>query len=80
MQDLGKSNHEISLDSVRTTELVKSINSVLQSMIFRNKKKNIKRLSSKKMKFWGKNITFFEENLDQVTLLEQETTNAILKD
>ena len=38
-QDLGKSNHEISLDSVRTTELVKSINSVLQSMIFRNKKK-----------------------------------------
>lgn len=35
MQALSKSNHEKSLDFNRTTELVKSINSILQSMILK---------------------------------------------
>lgn len=48
-------------------------------MIFRDKKK-IRRLSSKKIKSCKKSSDFFEINLDQATLLEQDTAYSIIKD
>ena len=73
---LSKSNHERALDFDRTTELVKSID--LQNMIFENKRKN-QEVGPEKVKSWRKTRIFFEEDVDQVTLVEQEAVSTILE-
>ena len=76
MQAMSKSNYEMTLDITRTSELVKSINSNLQKMIYRHKKIN-NETELKKDKIVNKNEEFLEENFEPASRIEEEATEAI---